>query len=73
MSAAAYGWLVLAVLVFLYVLGFDLWAHYTDRLTLTAQFQRWLHEPVWGPVMAGIYVAIPVGLAYHFLVKATLK
>lgn len=70
-DSAVFAWAGLVVLVFVYVLSYDLWAHYTGHLTMTAQFQRWLHEPVWGPIMAGIYVAIPVGLAWHFLVKAS--
>lgn len=68
---AIVAWWGLVLLIFLYVLAFDLWAHYTKHLTMTAQIQKWLTEPVWGPVLVGVYVAIPAALAYHFLVKAS--
>jgi hypothetical protein len=69
MPTAALAWAGILVLIFLYVLGFDLWAHYTNHLTMTAQFRRWLHEPIAGPIIFALWIAIPIGLTYHFLVK----
>lgn len=69
MPTAAAAWVGIAVLIVLYVLGYDLWAHYTGHLTMTAQFRDWLRDPVMGPIMFALWVAVPVGLTYHFLVK----
>jgi hypothetical protein len=61
--------LVLVTFIFLYVLGYDLWAHFTNHYTMTAEFRRWLRGAVSGPITFALWVAIPVGLTYHFLVS----
>lgn len=65
---AALAWAGIAALIFGYVLAYDLWAHFTKHLTMTHQFRDWLHDPIMGPVMFALWIAVPVGLTYHFIV-----
>lgn len=67
-DSAVLAWIGILLLIFLYVLGYDLWAHYTQHLTMTSQFRKWLTESVAGPIIFGLWVGIPVGLTFHFLV-----
>jgi hypothetical protein len=67
--SATIAWIFLLLAIFVFVLGYDLWAHFTDHRTMTAQFRDWLQGPITGPVIFALWVAIPVGLTYHFLVK----
>ena len=67
-DSALLAWIGIALLIFLYVLGYDLWAHFTNHLTMTAQFRKWLTESVAGPIIFALWIAVPVGLTYHFLV-----
>lgn len=69
-DSAVFAWIGILVVIFLYVLCYDLWAHYTNHLTMTSQFQKWLREPIMGPVIFALWIALPVGITYHFLVKA---
>lgn len=68
-DSAVLAWIGIAVGIFLYVLAFDLWASATNHLTMTAQFRRWLTEPVMGPVIFALWIAVPVGLTFHFLIR----
>jgi len=68
-DSAVLAWIGIAVGIFAYVLAYDLWAHYSGHLTMTSQFRKWLTEPVMGPLMFGLWVAVPVALTYHFIVK----
>ena len=67
-DSAALAWAGILCFIFLYVLAYDLWAHFSKHLTMTAQFRNWMHDPVAGPVIFGLYIGIFVGLSYHFLV-----
>lgn len=69
MPTAAIAWAGIVVLIFLYVLAFDLWAHYSGHLTMTAQFRNWLGDPIAGPIIAALWVGVFVGLSFHFLVR----
>ena len=64
---AALAWGVLLLFIFLYVLGYDLWAHYSQHRTMTNQFVQWLRGPVSGPIIGGVYVGLFAGLTIHFL------
>lgn len=66
---AALAWTGLALMNFLFVLAFDLWAHYTHNTTLTGMVRDWLHDPVMGPIIFGLLLALPAGLMYHFFVS----
>ena len=68
-DSAVLAWIGIVVLIFCYVLAYDLWAHFTGHLTMTAQFRNWLHDPIMGPIMFALWVAVPVGLTYHFIVR----
>lgn len=68
-DSATLAWIGITLLIFLYVLAYDLWAHYSGHLTMTAQFRNWLQGPVTGPVIFALWIAVPVGLTYHFIVK----
>lgn len=68
-DSAALAWAGILLLIFAYVLAYDLWAHFSGHLTMTAQFRNWLGDPVAGPVMAALWVGIFVGLSFHFLVR----
>ena len=65
--SAAWAWLTLVVGVVIYVAIFDLLAHFGGRPTMTAQFHTWMVDPVIGPFIVGGYVAVAVGLMYHFV------
>jgi uncharacterized YccA/Bax inhibitor family protein len=68
-DSALFAWIVLAILITIYVVIYDVWAYKTGHLMMTTQFRRWLAEPVGGPIIAGLWIGIFVGLTYHFLVK----
>ena len=40
-----------------------------NRRSMTAQFRNWLQGPITGPVIFALWIAVPVGLTYHFIVK----
>lgn len=67
-DSALIAWIGIVLLIFFYVLGYDLWAHYTQHLTMTEQFRRWLKESVAGPIIFALWIAVPIGLTYHFLI-----
>lgn len=68
-DSALLAWIGIAVLIFCYVLAYDLWAYYSGHKTMTGQFRDWLTHPVAGPVIAGLWIGVFVGLTFHFLVK----
>lgn len=68
-DSAVAAWSVLAVLVFLYVFFYDWWAIVTKHRTMTNEFRVALHDPIAGPVIAGLWVALFVGLTFHFLIS----
>lgn len=68
-DSALLAWIGIALTIFLYVLAYDVWATVTDHKTMTGQFRDWLLAPVGGPVIAGLWIGIFVGLTFHFLVK----
>ena len=68
-DSATLAWIGIALFLFLYVLAYDLWAHYTGHLTMTDQFRHWLQGPITGPVIFALWIAVPVGLTYHFIIK----
>lgn len=70
-DSAAWAWLILVVLINAYWILYDFaYAKRTKNLTMTAQFQRWLHEPVAGPLIFGATVFVVGAFMYHMLVKA---
>ncbi len=64
--SAAWAWLVLAVFVIVYVVVFDLHAHFSGTATMSGQFRAWLFNPVIGPFIAGGWAGVFVGLTYHW-------
>lgn len=68
-DSAVYAWIGIAALILFYVLAYDFWAHFTGHPTMTSQFRDWLHDPIMGPILFGLWVAVPVALTYHFLVR----
>ena len=66
---AAWAWFILTVSIILYVVAFDLWAHYTHHKLMTTQFRLWLFNPVTGPFIFGAWVAIIAGLSYHWFLE----
>lgn len=68
-DSSVLAWVGIVLLIVAYVVAYDVWAHFTNHLTMTAQFRNWLGDPVMGPVMFGLWVAVPVALTYHFIIK----
>lgn len=68
-DSAILAWVGIVVFITAYVVAYDLWAHYSGHLTMTTQFRDWLQGPIMGPVIFGLWVAVPVSLTYHFLIK----
>jgi hypothetical protein len=64
--SAAYGWAALAAIVVVYVVLFDLNAHYANTHSLSGQFHDWLINPAIGPIMFGVWFGIFVGLTFHW-------
>lgn len=67
--SAALAWLILALAVVGYVVGYDLWAHFAHHWSMTDQFRAWLASAYIGPFIFGAWVGIPAGLTYHWFVK----
>ena len=65
--SAAQAWIVLVTGVVAYVVGYDLWAHYAGRPTMSAQFHAWLATAWGGPVLFALLIAIPAALGWHFI------
>lgn len=68
MNSAIWAWIVLAIVIILFVTGYDLWAYFTNHITMSGQFHKWLTESTAGAIVIGLWVAIPVGLLYHFTI-----
>jgi hypothetical protein len=68
-ESAVAAWIVCLLGIFLYVLAYDLWAHYTEHRTMTNQFRVWMTQPVMGPLIVGLYAGLFIGLTYHFWVR----
>lgn len=66
-DSASLAWLGITVFIISYVVAYDLWAHFSGHRTMTAQFTDWLHETVAGPILAGLWIGIFVGLTFHFV------
>lgn len=65
----AIAWLILFIFVVLYVVVFDTHAYFTGGRTMTGQFQDWLVNEIIGPFLFGGWVALFVGLTYHFFLR----
>lgn len=68
MSPAAWAWVGLAGVIVAWVAAFDVWAHYTTHLSMSAQFTAWLHGELTGPLVMGLFVGALAGLWWHWLV-----
>lgn len=68
-TSAVLAWVGILVFIFLYVLAYDLWAHFSGHRTMTGQFRSWLHDPIMGPIIAGVWIGLFVGLTFHFIVR----
>lgn len=69
MSAAAWAWVGLVVVLAAYILGFDLWAQATGHATMSGQFHDWMQDQVTGPIVVGLWAAASAGFVYHFLIS----
>lgn len=47
------------------VIGYDTWAHFAHRPTMSATLGHYLAHPILGPVLAGAWA----GLTYHLLIE----
>lgn len=68
-DSATLAWAGILVFIICYVVAYDLWAHYSGHRTMTGQFRVWLTEPLAGPIIAGLWIGLFVGLTFHFLVR----
>lgn len=68
-DSALLAWVGILLFIFCYVLAYDLWAHFSGHRTMTGQFREWLVQPVAGPVIAGLWIGLFVGLTFHFVVR----
>lgn len=62
----AWAWLVLAVIVAVFVVVFDVHAAVTHAETMSGKFRDWLFNPVIGPFLAAAWVGTFVGLTFHW-------
>lgn len=69
MMSAAWAWLILILSVTLYVVAFDLWAHFSGGVMMTTQFRLWLFDPYTGPFIAAGWSGLFIGLTYHWFLK----
>jgi hypothetical protein len=69
MTAAAWAWVGVVVLLAGYVLGFDLWAQATGHTTMSGQFHDWMQSQLTGPIVVAAWAAVSAGLVYHFLIN----
>ncbi len=65
--SAAWAWLVLAVIVVVYVVVFDVHAYFSGGATMSGQMRTWLFSPVTGPFAAALWIGVFVGLMVHFV------
>lgn len=72
-ESAALAWLVLFVLINVYWIGYDLWAHFSGHKAMTTQMRDWLHETLAGPLIFGLLGFVVCAFYYHMLVKASTK
>lgn len=72
MTAPAWAWVVLVLVINAYWLIYDfvLCPRYGWK-TMTHQFQTWLHAPVAGPLMFGATMFVIGAFLWHMLVRAT--
>ena len=66
-DSAIIAWIGILTLIVLYVVAYDVWALHTNHRTMTGQFRDWLIGPVAGPVIAGLWTGLFIGLTFHFV------
>jgi hypothetical protein len=67
-TPAAWAWVALASGILVFVGAFDTWAHFANRWSMSAQFSSWLHGPLTGPLIMGLFFGTLVALWWHWLV-----
>lgn len=68
MNPAAWAWVGLAVIIICYVAGFDVWAHFSGAQSMSGRFHDWLHDPLAGPLIVGLWGGTFLALTFHFIV-----
>lgn len=72
MTAPAWAWAALVVLINAYWIVYDfVLCPIFGWKTMTDQFQTWLHAPVMGPVIFGLCLFVIGAFAFHMLVRAS--
>lgn len=68
MNPAAWAWVGLAIIIVGYVAGFDVWAHFAGAQSMSGRFHDWLHDPLVGPLIVGLWGGTFLALTFHFIV-----
>lgn len=66
MPAQYWAWVVWFIVNLLGIGGYDVWAKYTQHVTMTGAMRHLLMNTVAGPLFAGAWAGLFVGLMYHF-------
>ena len=64
--SAAWAWLILAIIIIVFVVVFDVHAAIAHTPTMSGQFRQWIFNPSVGPIAFGLWVGVFVGLTFHW-------
>ena len=62
----ALAWAILAAIIIVFVVVFDVHAAVTGGRTMSGQFRAWLFNPAAGPFIFGGWIGIFTGLTFHW-------
>lgn len=68
MNPAAWAWVILATVIVVFVTVFDVWAALHGQQSMSGRFHDWLHGPVTGPLIVGLWGGTFLALTFHFIV-----
>lgn len=64
-----WAWLILAIIVIVFVAVFDIHATVAGTETMSGRMRDWIFDAVTGPFIVAGWVAIFVGLMWHFFTR----
>lgn len=65
--SAAWAWAILAAIIVVFVVVFDVHASIAHTATMSGQFRKWLFNPTIGPFAAALWVGVFAGLTWHWV------
>ncbi len=69
-ESAWLAWLILAIGINVYWIGYDIWASKTNHFTMTHEMRNWLQGTLSGPLTFGVLCFVMGAFLWHMLTRA---